>query len=218
VFGEGGSDENYQVCAFLFAGGGRWTGAALFDPGMYSPLDVTALQALDDIFITHEHPDHMDPGLLKKLQVRFPNVRITAPASAQAILEQEGIANVQTSPPEAVQLFEAPHEGVRPFAESDPPQEIGIHYLGVFTHPGDSHHFHETKSILALPVTAPWGSVVNAVSVALELRPKYVIPVHDWHWRDEARQQLYDRLEARFSQEGITFMKMIDGASVEINL
>jgi L-ascorbate metabolism protein UlaG (beta-lactamase superfamily) len=191
---------------------------ALFDPGMYSPLDIETLKALDDIFITHEHPDHMDVDRIKQLRARFPGARITAPASAQMLLDQAGITGVQTSAPDGVCFFDAPHEAIRPLGMVDPPEEVGIHYLDLLTDPGDSHHFHETMPILALPLTGPWASTVLAVRVALELKPKYIVPVHDWQWRDDARQQMYDRLETRFAEEGITFIKMTDGKPVQISL
>ena len=50
-----------------------------------------------------------------------------------------------------------------------------------------------------------------AVRVALDLKPHFVIPVHDWHWSDEARTQAYDNLETIFKQRGITFIKPVTG-------
>lgn len=190
--------------------------SALFDPGMYSPVPVEALPDLQDIIITHQHPDHMDPVLIKKLRTRFPNVRITAPADAATTLAHAGVTGVQTSPAEGISFFESPHESSKPLGTADPPQENGVHYRRVLTHPGDSHHFHETMPILALPVTAPWGSVVEAVRVALTVHPKFVVPVHDWHWNEQARHELYERLEQRFVEEGIHFLQVIDGQPMVI--
>lgn len=191
---------------------------ALFDPGNFSTLDVDKLEFLDDIFITHNHPDHMDPELIKQLVAKFPNARITAPDDAQQQLEQAGVKNVSSQTPEGVHLFEAPHEQIRPYFPANPPEEFGYHYLGMLSDPGDSHSFHETMPILALPVTAPWGDVVDATALALDLKPKYVLPIHDWHWRDEARQSMYNTLEQRFGEVGITFLKLVNGEPVVINL
>jgi len=190
--------------------------SVLFDPGEYSPVPVEALPGLDDIIITHQHPDHMDPVLIKKLRSRFPNVRITAPADAATVLAQAGITGAQTSPGAGMNFFKAPHEGIKPLGMIDPPQENGVHYHHILTHPGDSHHFHETMPILALPVTASWGSAVEAARVALAVRPQYIVPVHDWHWHDRARAELYERMEKRFGEVGIHFLKMTDGEAVII--
>jgi L-ascorbate metabolism protein UlaG (beta-lactamase superfamily) len=186
------------------------TRAALFDPGTLSHVDVDSLSRLDDIIITHGHTDHFDLELVKSLVQRFPEVRITAPSDVVEQLNAESIpATSATS--EGITFFDSPHEGIRPLFDADPPEELGVHYLGKLSHPGDSHSFGESKEILALPVQGPWGSTVDAVRLALALKPTYIIPIHDWHWSDAARATVYDRLEQRFEQAGITFVEAVDG-------
>lgn len=190
---------------------------AIFDPGMMSEpvLNVDGLKRLDDIFITHEHGDHFSPSLVKKLVTKFPQVRITTTNQVVEQLTKEGI-KASTVPPEGVSFFDSPHEKVDPLFP--PPEQIGIHYLDKLSDPGDSHSFTETKAVLALPVQAPWGSSVNAINLALQLAPKHVLPIHDWHWSDEARQQMYDRFEQVLGAQGITFYKLETGKSVDIDV
>jgi L-ascorbate metabolism protein UlaG (beta-lactamase superfamily) len=190
--------------------------AALFDPGTLSTpnIDIDKLTRLDDIFITHEHGDHKDIPFIKQLVAKFPNVRITSTDEVVQQLAAEGIKAAST-PPEGVTFFDSPHESVKPLF--NPPQEIGIHYLDILSHPGDSHSFRETKAVLALPVAAPWGSTIKALNLALELKPKFVLPIHDWHWRDEAREQSYGMFERILGEQGITFFKLQTGQPVEIN-
>jgi len=180
----------------------------LFDPGSMSTVDVDSLQYLDDIVITHHHGDHMDVELIKKLVAKFPQVRILGPNDVVEQLKGEGIA-ATTEPPEGMALFDSPHESVAPLWPQ--PDEIGVHYLDTLSHPGDSHSFKETKQVLALPVSAPWGSSIKAINLALELKPKYVVPIHDWHWRDEARESMYGNIEQALAKEGITFIKAVNG-------
>jgi L-ascorbate metabolism protein UlaG (beta-lactamase superfamily) len=189
----------------------------LFDPGGMSEtsLDVSALQSLDDIVITHVHGDHISMPLIKQLVAKFPQVRITSTPEVVAQLQSECI-KASTDPAEGMTFFDSPHEQVEPLFPQ--PQQIGVHYLDVLTHPGDSHGFNETKAILALPITGPWGSTIKAVTLALELKPQHIIPIHDWHWRDEARQQFYNNFEVLFNKEGITFHKMINGEPLTIYL
>ncbi len=182
----------------------------LFDPGVMSPVPVDTLEYLDDIFITHSHSDHLNIDLIKQLVAKFPKVRITTTTEIVGILKKESIA-ASDQAPDGVNLFESPHEVIRPYFPVEPPQEIGVHYLDKLSHPGDSHSFHETRTVLALPVTGPWGSVVDAVRLALELKPKYVIPIHDWHWNDDARRGAYDQMEKDFAEAAITFIKAVDG-------
>jgi L-ascorbate metabolism protein UlaG (beta-lactamase superfamily) len=178
-------------------------------------LGAAQIDRLDDIFITHVPGDHCHPPLIKSLLAKFPTVRITAPSDAVAALAGEGI-KATTSLPADVELFDAPHESVQPMFPS--PEEFGYHYLGALSDPGDSHSFSETKAILALPVQAPWGSSIHAMNLALQLKPKHVLPIHDWHWRDEAREQMYNRFAEVFAEQGITFHKLQTGQPVEIDI
>lgn len=191
---------------------------ALFDPGIMSQADlpIDELERLDEIIITHSHSDHFSPDIVKELVGKFPGVLITAPTEVVALLAQQMItATDQPSP--GIEFFDSPHESVEPLY-SPLPEEIGVHYLDTLSHPGDSHSFTETKAVLALPITAPWGSSVKALSLALELKPQYVIPIHDWHWRDEARQSIYDSFEKVMAERGITFLKPATGQPLIIDL
>lgn len=190
---------------------------AIFDPGVmsYTAFNMGALTRLDDIFITHNHQDHMHLPFIQELVKAYPNVRITAPKEAVDQLNKDGI-KAQTEAPEGVSFFESPHESVKPLFPQ--PEEIGIHYLGVLSDPGDSHSFHETKAILALPITAPWGSSIRALNLALELKPQYVIPIHDWHWSDQARAQMYNGYEPILKEAGITMYKPETGVPIDISV
>jgi L-ascorbate metabolism protein UlaG (beta-lactamase superfamily) len=189
---------------------------ALFDPGVMSEsaLDVDALEYLDNIIITHNHSDHMSIPLIKNLVAKFPEVRITTTIEGVDQLRSVGIEAVSEETP-GIAFFDSPHEDVRPMYPV--PQQIGVHYLDLLTHPGDCHNFNETKDILALPVTAPWGSTVRAVQLALQLKPKYIIPIHDWHWREEAREQTYYHLEKLFAGSNIIFLKPQTGEPIVID-
>jgi L-ascorbate metabolism protein UlaG (beta-lactamase superfamily) len=189
----------------------------LFDPGVFSSpsIDIDSLEYLDDIVITHEHPDHFDLECIKKLVEKFPNVRIKTPASLVPKLENEGLKPTADAV-DGIEIFDAPHEEVKPIFWY--PDNIGVHYIDLLTHPGDSFHITETKPVLALPITAPWGSTVQAVKLGLQLKPKHIIPIHDWHWRDEAREQMYESFETLFKESGITFHKMKSSEPIVINL
>ena len=191
---------------------------AIFDPGTMSEqaLDVEARTRLDDIFSTHEHADHFSVDLVKRLVQKFPELRITSTPDVVARLAEESI-KATDQPSEGVSFFDAPHESIKPLFPKQP-QEIGIHYLEALSDPGDSHSFHETKAILALPVQAPWGSTIKAISLGLELKPQHILPIHDWHWSDAAREQIYSTMERVFGEQGITFHKLVTGQPIEIDL
>lgn len=190
---------------------------ALFDPGSMSAptINIDHITKLDDIFVTHIHGDHIDTSLIKKLVEKFPAVRITTTNEVVNKLSELGV-KASNSAPEGVQFFDSPHESVQPLFPQ--PEEIGVHYLDSLSHPGDSHSFTETKAIVALPVTAPWGAAIKAINLAIELKPKHVLPIHDWHWNEEARAGMYDLFEKVLGEQGIIFHRLETGQPVEITL
>lgn len=190
---------------------------ALFDPGSmsYPAFDFNVLSKLDEIFITHIHQDHLDINFLKKVMNSFPEVKITGPKEVVTYLNNQSI-NADDKESAGVKFFISEHENVKPLFPQ--PEQIGIHYLDNLTVPGDSHSFKETKDILALPITAPWGSTIKALNLVLDLQPKEVIPIHDWHWSDVARQQMYDTFEKVLADRNIKFHKVETGRPVEINI
>ncbi len=189
----------------------------LFDPGNYSwdLFNIDNLNRLDYILITHEHADHMYLPFVKALTEKFPDAHITTTESAANILREAGIVNVASENNQHVTLFSADHESMEPLS-SVPLTNKGIHYLDVFTSPGDSHHFSETKKILALPVTAPWGTIVRAAEIIEELKPEYVIPIHDWLWREDVCQRFYEIMSNFCIKQGVKFLQPINGQSIDI--
>jgi L-ascorbate metabolism protein UlaG (beta-lactamase superfamily) len=192
---------------------------AIFDPGTFSEaaLDIDKLEYLDDIIVTHQHQDHMSIPLIRQLVGKFPGVRVTAPKDAAAILNAEGI-KASSEAGHGIEFFKSPHEKLRPMMEADPPDQLGVHYLDLLSNPGDGHSFKETKAILALPIQAPWGSTRHAIELALKLRPRFILPIHDWHWSDQARQSSYDNYEKLFAKHGIKFYKLKTGQPVVIEV
>ena len=189
----------------------------LFDPGVMSEsaLNINEIEFLDDIIITHSHADHISLKLLKSLVAKFPAVTITGPADVVDLLEKEDITATSDAS-EGIVYFVAPHENVEPLFPT--PEQQGVHYLNLLTHPGDSHSFNESKQILALPVTAPWGATTRAIELALTLKPEYVLPIHDWHWNDIARSQMYGAMEQLFAQHDITFIPLKTGDPVVLDV
>jgi L-ascorbate metabolism protein UlaG (beta-lactamase superfamily) len=190
---------------------------ALFDPGGWSELPIDNIEWIDDVFISHIHGDHCDPAKLQQIVARFPDVRITAPTEVVKLLREQGIHQAADIVPEGAVAFASPHEEVRPFG-AIVPEELGIHYLGSYTHPGDSHSFATTMPVLGLPIVAPWGSTRRALELALELKPKYVLPLHDWFLSTEAHEWTYGGMANVLAQAGITLLKPQNGVAIELTV
>lgn len=188
----------------------------LFDPGNFSynckALDINKLQNLDYIFITHEHSDHCFPPFVKELITKFPAVKIITNSSVKKKLEAESIPS-QTTPLDFALFESAPHESIW---DTMAPENIAITLFNTLTHPGDSLQFTKTAKVLALPLTAPWGSTTAMIQKALTMKPKVIIPIHDWLWRDEIRMGMYKRLSEFFGKRGISFKGVETGEIIAV--
>lgn len=187
----------------------------LIDPGEYSyeekALDVRLLPQLDSILITHEHADHMFIPSIKEILQKFPTAVILSNQSVRNILAKENIETVDSL--EGVMMTNIPHEKI---FGGDVPENVQFDIFKTLTHPGDSLQIKTSLPVLALPVQAPWGSLVSAVEKAIILKPKVIIPIHDWHWNDKAREMFYARLKEYFAQFHIDFKSLKTGEEVTV--
>ena len=204
-------------CVLVEAEEGGEPRVALFDPGGWSELGLENIAHIDDVFISHIHGDHCDSAKIQQIVAKFPDVRITAPTEVVMLLRQQGVTQAADIVPEGTIAFASPHEEVQPFGTMVP-EELGVHFLGVYTHPGDCHHFMQSMPVLALPVVAPWGSTRRALELALELKPTYILPVHDWFLTPEAREWTYEGMAKVLAGRGITLLRPQNGTTLELTI
>ena len=188
----------------------------LIDPGQYTyeakALDLNSISNLDYLLITHEHPDHFYLPFIKEIIAKFPEVKILTNLSIVELLNKEGIQSASEGD-DFVKIEEVPHEKI---FGTDPPKNVMFIINDKLADPGDSHHFQTSAEILALPIQAPWGSTTAAVELAERLKPKVIIPIHDWHWNEQARLGMYQRLEKYFESLGIKFLGLKTGQEANI--
>jgi len=188
----------------------------IVDPGNYTfeanALDLGKIVTLNYLLITHEHPDHLYIPLVLEIDKRFPNCEIISNKSVAEILKKEGI-EVNTKGNKDIKIKEVPHERI---FSGDVPQNTLFEIFGKLTHPGDSLHFDLNTDVLALPVQAPWCSTTEAVETGKNLKPRIIIPVHDWHWNETARNNFYGRFKDYFKNENIEFIGLTTGELIEI--
>lgn len=188
----------------------------LIDPGNYSwdsgIFEVGQLPKIDYILITHEHLDHCYPNFISAIILQSPNVQIISNSSVVAKLKSDNI-NATDLIPIGINMEVVQHEYV-PWAQV--PLNSIFQVFSKLTHPGDNLSFSNSTEILAIPIQSPWGSVTWAYETILKTKPKTVIPIHDWHWNDEARAMLYDRAYEFFQKHDINFIKIKNGEAVEI--
>jgi L-ascorbate metabolism protein UlaG (beta-lactamase superfamily) len=187
----------------------------LLDPGIFTTRDerfeLSMVEGVDRILITHEHADHVDAELVRAVVERSNEADVESTPSLCRILADEGIATVGEGTPR----FAAPHERI-PIGPG--PQNTGFHVEGVLSHPGDSHSFAETMPILAMPFAAPWGSLVAGVDRTRLVKPRYVIPIHDWFLSEGGKDFMYGLATAGLSEDDIELIHINDFESTTLSV
>lgn len=200
-----------HACLLVEAGDKR----ILMDPGIFTwndeRFDLSMVEGVDRILITHEHADHVSIDLVQATLERSNDAEVETTEAMSRILSEQNIDSTSSGTPR----FAAPHERI-PMGPG--PQNTGFHVEGVLSHPGDSHSFVETMSILAMPFIAPWGSLTAATDRVRLVRPIYVIPVHDWFLSDEGREFMYRLAKWGLAEDDIELVEIEDFTSTTLTV
>ncbi len=159
----------------------------LIDPGVLSVDAAFALEGLDAIVVTHQHPDHVDRERLVALLERNDGATFLCDPESADLLEV-GTWTAHTHDDESFvgglrvlgvgaqhaeivpQLPRIANTGVLVSAEGEP----------TFFHPGDSYeHAPSGVDVLALPLTAPWAKAAETVEFVRRVSPTTLLPIHD---------------------------------------
>jgi L-ascorbate metabolism protein UlaG (beta-lactamase superfamily) len=187
----------------------------LFDPGQPDFLDPNAtpdtFASVSLIVVTHWHPDHADPDLIRRIVERS-GAKVLANADAQRALGSVGVEAIV--PEDGIRSFGAftlrvvrsPHA---PILGSIPPENTAYLVNDRLLNPGDSFdgRLAEFKGVpvLALPVTAPWTTELDSAGFADRVAPTRVVPVHDGYLREFFRQRRYQAFGQHFERKRIGF-------------
>ncbi len=200
-----------HACLLVETNGQR----VLIDPGSFSwndeRFDLSMVEGVDRILITHEHGDHVSLEFVTGALERSNGAQVETTPSLAEILTDEGIGAVT----EGTAQFAAPHERL-PMGPG--PQNTGFHVEGALSHPGDSLSFVETMPILAMPFIAPWGSLTAAVDRVRLVQPKYVIPIHDWFLSDEGATFMYRLAAMGLADDDVELVHIPDFTSVTMSV
>lgn len=194
----------------------------LFDPGNFSH-GFEGITGLDAIFITHQHPDHADPQRLPSLVEANPHAALYAdPQTAeqlggswQAVRpgQQFSVGNVETT------VGGGRHAVIHP----DIPVIDNVAYIlgtkaapGQLLHPGDSLFVPwQPVDVLALPATAPWMKVSEAVDYLRAVAPRVAVPIHQGILSNNGLGIYYGRL-GEMSHENTEFRVLPHEDSVDL--
>ncbi len=190
--------------------------ATLFDPGFHTfdrnEVDLESIGEVTRVFVTHEHGDHVKPEFVRWLIDRRSDLTVYSNAAVATLLAPHEI-EVSTSVPAGVSVEDVLHE-VIPNGTSPPNRAFTID--GVMTHPGDSRQPKRSAPVLALPLLVPWDSTTGAVEFARRLRPRQVVPVHDFYLSSGGRRWVSGMVRNVLSSDGIELVGLDWGDSFTV--
>ena len=184
----------------------------IVDPGAYT-TDLDTLTGVVGIVITHEHADHMDNSHLQAIVASNPNATIYAHQDivaqlgefkTQAVVAGEGIKAGNFE----LEFFGGKHATI--YADIPVIANLGVMINGRIYYPGDSFTLPEREvEILALPVSAPWMKLSEAIDFAREVKPRMIFPTHD-AILSEVGKGLPDRLVPSLLDSTIKYQRLIE--------
>jgi len=210
-----------HACLLVETGGQR----ILIDPGVFSP-GIVGVTGLDVIFVTHQHPDHVDLQRLPTVLETNPQARLYAEPQAAAAMAEAGIGSEHTIAGEELSFGRVL---VMPVGEkhaliNEALPRIGN--LGVVIrvegepslfHPGDAYDGEPGQiDILAVPLNAPWTASRDTVAFAQRIAPKVSVPIHDALLSVVGRQLYLSQLKS-FGPESMEVRDLADGVAVDFS-
>ena len=189
----------------------------VIDPGGLT--EPAALDGVDAVLVTHEHPDHLNVNALANLLGKRPSVTVHTHPSV--VPKLDGLAGVVfgINPGDS---FEAAGLPVRAYggwhAEIHPdlPRVPNLGFLvnDSIYHPGDSFDVPEGARVdtLFVPVSAPWLRVAESVDFVRAVAPRRAYALHDGILND-AGHMLTDTVMGQLSR--CDYARLAPGTTID---
>ena len=192
----------------------------VIDPGDYTP-DLGDVSNVVGIVITHVHPDHFDPGNVAKILASNPEVEVW---STEEVAEQLGNPEVRvvsggahaSAGPFELRFYGEQHAIIHPDFPRN--QNIGVLVSGGFYYPGDSFTVPADVKVqtLAVPVSAPWLKMSEAIDFVRAVKPRQCFPTHNALLSDIGQASANQWIGRVCEPAGIGFSYLKPGESLEI--
>jgi len=195
--------------------------ALAIDPGVFSEV-AAALDGVQAVLVTHEHPDHLHADELVAAARRDPGLQIYAPASVTSSLAELGDQVTAVTPD---QVFDAAGFSVRAVGGQHAlihpsiPVIANVGYVveGAVYHPGDSFTVPTTPvELLLAPIHAPWSKVAEVIDFVVSVRAPRTIGIHDAGLSDIGRQLVETQVARIGGEHGSVYAPLPPGDSVEV--
>jgi L-ascorbate metabolism protein UlaG (beta-lactamase superfamily) len=190
----------------------------VLDPGMFT--EPSAVDGAGAVLITHEHPDHYVPDLLRRTDA--PVFTISAVAEriredAPDVFERVTVVAPGESfdPGIPVRVVGELHAVIHP----EMPRFFNSGYVvtGDLTvyHPGDSLTMPDEEiDVLLVPSSAPWLKASEAVDFARAVKAPRNVAIHDRIYTEAAHGILEGHMNAFLPAAGQSYVRLADGADL----
>ncbi len=190
----------------------------IVDPGSFThdfiiPKNVAA------VFITHNHPDHLDSQLVISILREHPKAVLLAHESILTDFTNEHTQAVNAGETVeangiSLQFVGGTHEPID--SAITPPANLGVIIENHLYYPGDSFYLpNQPIKELLLPVSAPWLTMSQSMNFIRALQPSVAFPTHDAILSTEG-QALIDGMVTRITSELPTNYQRINGKTIEL--
>lgn len=192
----------------------------VIDPGVFT--EPGAVDGADVVLITHEHPDHCDPGHLRRTDAPIRTIA----AVADRIREDAGDVAERVTVVTPGESFAAGAIGVTAVGELHAvihPELPRVHNSGYLLDVGGAAVFHpgdaltgpgQPVDVLLAPVCAPWMKVSEGIDFARSVGAPRNVAIHDRIY-SEAGLGVVDGHFGRFlAAAGLDYLRLADGADL----
>lgn len=207
----------YQHACFAIEKEGA---SIVVDPGAFShdfimPKNVVA------VVVTHEHPDHFDEKLIGRILAAHPKATVIAHESITGRFTNHStiaakVGERYEAGPFVLRFLGGTHATIAEGIQVPP--NLGVLIDDRLYYPGDSFVVPINVPVreLALPASAPWLKISEAMNFLAQVRPEFVFPTHDAILSDEGKALIDRMLGAVASGQNSHYVRL-DGSSVELS-
>jgi len=196
----------------------------VIDPGVYSEV-AEALEGIDAVLLTHQHPDHVDAGALAGAATNNPDLRIWGPRDVIDQLAKVEALDARLTAIGPGESFIAGGLQVRTYGgqhaliHSSIPIVANVGYLvgeAVYD-PGDSFTV-PTAAVhtVLVPVHAPWSKVSEVIDFTVAVRADRAFGVHDSLLTEIGRTMVEGHVSRIGAEFGVRFAHLTPRETVDL--
>ena len=192
--------------------------SVVIDPGNFTH-DFIMPKHVAAIFVTHNHPDHLNNQLIVTILREHPKAILLGHESIVHDFQNENtqaitVGETIDASDITLQFVGGTHEPIDSTIAT--PENIGVIIENRLYYPGDSFYIpQQVIKELALPVSAPWLKISESMDFVRTLKPSFVFPTHD-AILSEAGQAMVDRMISNVVETVGGQYQRIDGKTIEL--